>query len=139
MKKESMKNVEYAKNLRLEMIFSTFREKEKIKKGPLTETFQFSAMDIYRVLCNRCHKKYLGIETSDLEEVIAEEAGKLIRAYVKRNYNESLEQLKELGKEIQADIPYPKYDITLEDLQNRLDNFARSKGKKDSRIINKKR
>ena len=125
MKDESMKTVKFATNLRLEMIFSTFREKEKITKGPLTETFQFDAIDIYRVLCNRAHKKYLGIETSDLEETIAEEAGKLIRAYVKRCYNDCLERFKELGKEVDTKVPYPDYDITLEELKSRLDNYVR--------------
>lgn len=131
--KESNDKVRYATNLRLEMIFSTFREKEKIKKGPLTETFQFDALDIFRVLTNRCYKKYLGIETSDLEETIAEEAGKLIRAYVKRCYNDGLERCKEIGKEVDTKVPYPDYDITLEDLKNRLDNFTRThKGKKET-------
>ena len=123
--KENNDKVRYATNLRLEMIFSTFREKEKIKKGPLTETFQFDALDIFRVLTNRCHKKYLGIETSDLEEIIASEAGMLIRAYMKRNYNETLEHCLEQGKEIPTTVPYPDYDITVEVLKSRLDNYVR--------------
>ena len=127
MKGEKIENAEFIANLRLEMIFSKFREEEKITKGPLTESFHFNAIDIYRILLNRCHKKYLGVETSDLEKVIASEAGKFIRAYVKSNYNDALEQYHELGHEVPETVPYPCYDITLDDIKSRVDTYMKTR------------
>ena len=120
--------VEYVINLRLEGIFSVFREKEKIQKGVFTETLGFRAIDIYRVLMNRCYKRHNNIEPSDLEAQVADEAGKLIRAYMKREFNFRLEKYKELGQDIPKSLPYPVYDVTLEDLKERIENYQRTIG-----------
>lgn len=122
--------IEFIINMRLEMIFSEFRKQEGIGIGPLTEVYSFDAIDIYRVLMNRQHKKYNSIETSDLEEVIADEAGKLIRAYVKERYNGIVESCEETGKDIPKTIPYPNYDITLDELKKRTEKFMRTNSAK---------
>ena len=119
--------IEFIINMRMEMIFSELRKQESICLGPVTKTYNINAIDIYRVLINREYKKFNSIEPSDLEETIADEAGKLIRAYVEERYTEIIEGYKEIGKDIPTTVPYPDYEgVTLEELKKRSKNYQRT-------------
>ena len=90
-------------NRRLNITFGYFRQKEGIKEGQLSSLIE--PIGVYSVLMNRRFKKENNLQISDLEEQIAFESGKFIRAYVAEKFTQS-------GFN---ELPYPLYDITLDE------------------------
>ena len=106
---EAMDNV--AKNL--DVMFNALREREGVKKGMVCEVI--GSIAEYGVLMNRRFKEENNIELSDLEKIVASEEGKFIRMHI-------AELFYQLKINEQENIPFPQYDISLEELYSTLFN-----------------
>ena len=85
--------------------FNTLREMEGISKGKISDLVGIECETA--ILFNRRFKKEHGIELSDLERIIADEAGYFIRCYITDTFQKPIFQNL-------TSLPYPRYDITMD-------------------------
>ena len=95
----------------LDVVFTSLRDHEKKKKGMVCEVI--GAQGEYAVLMNRKYKKDNNLELSDLEKIIAEEAGSFVRMYI-------AEVFYDLKLNERDSIPFPESNITLKELNDML-------------------
>ena len=107
-------------NTRLDMIFKALRKKEGIEKGELCRNI--APIDEYNILMNRRYKMENGIDINELETEIALEEGNLVRMYIAQVYYEL--KINELDN-----MPFPEYNLTMEDLEQLINNNENNKYK----------
>lgn len=106
---------------RQEVLFDEFRKIEGIEQGKLSKALGIEKE--CKVLVNRRYKEEHGIIPSDFEEALANEEGYLIRANIAEFFQKPRFQALEK-------IPFPEYDIILEQLEEIISPCVgcRSKG-----------
>lgn len=100
----------------LKIAFKTFREKEAIEEGKVTKLMGYEVDDIFCMLVNVCWKKKNNIKLTDLEKIIKEEAG-----YISRMFAAEIFQASSFLE--QKTIPFPQYNISIEDYKIMLTNY----------------
>ena len=102
-------NRESTINKSLDFMFNMLREQEGIEKGELCKNI--APVDEYSILMNRRYKMENGIAINELETEIALEEGNFIRMYI-------AEEFYNLHINESNNIPFPQYDVVLDELLN---------------------
>lgn len=113
-------------NSKLDILFSELRLKEGIEVGEISS--KLNSEDIHHILCNRRWKKENNIKLSDLEEVVAEESGFLIRSFIAKHHTKVVEKMKNDGVYDSTVMPFPSWNVTIKQLTEAINGYCLKMG-----------
>ena len=109
-------------NSKLDILFSELRLKEGIEVGKISSMLK--SEDIHHILFNRRWKKENNIKLTDLEEIIAEESGFLIRSFIAEQHTKVVQNMKNNGVYNSTIIPFPSWNVSIQQLSEAINGYC---------------